>query len=84
MMPFGPWLDRLAYAAKPIEPSRRLLAAINDYVAAQVAPLPDGLAREVLLRDEPGGATRRATVADVLRQEVEHADEHLDPAPGAG
>lgn len=51
MMPFGPWLARLDYANKPIEPSVQLLSALNAYVVALVEPLPDGLAREVLLRD---------------------------------
>jgi hypothetical protein len=77
MMPFGPWLDRLDYAHKPIEPARRLVEALNIYVAAQLEPLADGLEREVFLRDAPGGDLRRATVAEVLRQEVDHAREHL-------
>jgi hypothetical protein len=79
MMPFGPWLERLDYAHRPIEPARRLLAAINAYVAALIEALPDGLDREVYLRDSPGAEPRRATVRDVLRQEVEHVDEHLEP-----
>jgi hypothetical protein len=78
MMPFGPWLERLDYARRPVEPARRLLAAINVYVAALVEALPDGLDREVYLRDTPDGEPRRATVADVLRQEVEHVQEHLE------
>jgi hypothetical protein len=78
MMPFGLWLERLDYARRPIEPARHLLASINAYVAALVEALPDGLDREVFLRDAPGAEPRRATVADVLRQEVEHVEEHLE------
>jgi hypothetical protein len=77
MMPFGPWLARLDYAHKPIEPARQLLEALNVYVAAQIAPLPDGLSREVLLRDAPDAELRRVTVADVLRQEIDHVREHV-------
>ena len=79
MMPFGDWLARLDYAHKPIEPARRLLAVLNAYLAAQIEPLPDGLERVVCLRDAPGAELRRVTVADVLRQEIDHIDEHLAP-----
>jgi hypothetical protein len=77
MLPFGPWMERMAYDRKPIEPSLRLLAALNDWVAAQIEPLADGLAREVKLRVEPEGPVRSVTVAELLRQEVEHAREHV-------
>jgi hypothetical protein len=77
MQPFGVWMDRMDYRRKPLEPSLRMLRAVNDWVAAQIEPLADGLDREVLLRDAPDAEPRRATVADVLRQEIEHADEHL-------
>jgi hypothetical protein len=77
MMPFGAWVERLDYAHKPIAPAQRLLETLNAYVVAQIAPLSDGLEREVWLRDAPGAEPRRATVADVLRQEIDHAREHL-------
>jgi len=79
MMPFGPWLARLDYAHKPIEPARRLLEVLNAYVVAQIEPLADGLEREVYLRDAPGAELRRVSVAGVLQQEVDHMHEHLDP-----
>jgi hypothetical protein len=78
MMPFGPWLTRMDYAHRPIEPAEQFLRAVNAYVAAMIEALPDGLEREVQLRDTPGGATHRATVADVLEQEIEHVVEHLE------
>lgn len=77
MMPFGPWLERLDYAHKPIEPTLRLLDALNAYVVAQVEPLSDGLERDVYLRDGPDAELRRVTVADVLRQEIDHVHEHF-------
>ena len=77
MQPFGKWVERMGYATKPIEPAMQMLRAVNEYVAAQLRPLKDGLERKVLLRDAPRAKPRRATVADVLRQEVEHLDEHL-------
>ena len=56
-----------------------VLAVLNAYLAAQIEPLPDGLERVVCLRDAPGAELRRVTVADVLRQEIDHIDEHLAP-----
>ena len=77
MMPFGPWLERMRYANKPIGPALRLCEALNEYVVALVSPLPDGLQRTVLLVDQPGAEPRRTTVGDVLLQEAAHAREHL-------
>ena len=77
MQPFGKWMDRLAYRRKPVEPAIALLRALNAWVVAQLEPLSDGLDREVFLRDEPGGKPRRATVAEVLQQELDHVKEHL-------
>src|SRR5688572_1431256 len=73
LMPFGPWWERLRYdRPRALAPALRLVEAINDYVAALVEPLADGLEREVMLRDEPNAALRRTTVAGVLLAEVEH------------
>jgi hypothetical protein len=77
MMPFGAWLDRLAYREKPIGPALRVLDALSVYVVAQLEPLADGLEREVHLRDAPGADLRRVTVAEVLQAEVDHAAEHI-------
>jgi hypothetical protein len=78
MMPFGPWMDRLDYRSKPIEPALALLQALNAYVIAQLEPLPDALQREVLLRDAPDAPLRRTTIAEVLTEEVNHARGHLE------
>lgn len=80
MLPFGPWMERLAYDRKPIAPALRLLEALNAYIVAQVEPLADGLQRVVRLRDEPGAEPRSVTVAEVLLQEVEHVREHVKEA----
>jgi hypothetical protein len=80
MLPFGPWMENLRYDRKPIAPAVTLLAALNAWVQAQLAPLPDGLQRTVRLLDAPGTEPRNTTVADVLLQEAEHAREHLGAA----
>lgn len=84
MTPFGPWMDRMRYDRKPIGPALKLLEALNEYVAAQIEPLPDALERKIQLRDEPGGKLREVTVAQVLLAEVDHAREELgDPSKRA-
>ncbi len=80
MMPFGPWVARLDYARKPIDDALRTIATVNAYVVAQVEPLADGLSREVVLRDAPE-VTRRATIADVLKQTIDHVTEHVASRP---
>ena len=84
MLPFGKWMERMRYGHKPLMHSLRLLEALNEYVAAQIEPLEDGLERRVQLRDEPGGALREVTVADVLLQEADHAREHAGGASARG
>jgi hypothetical protein len=80
MLPFGKWMEQMRYDRKPIAPAVKLLEALNEYVAAQITPLADGLSRTVQLRDEPEGKLRTVTIADVLVQEWDHAREHVDRA----
>ncbi len=77
MMPFGPWMDRLPYRSMPIQPSLEALRALNAWVAAVVEGADQGLSREVRLRDSPEAEPRPVTVAEVLRQEVDHTEEHV-------
>lgn len=76
MLPFGKWMEQMRYDQKPLAPSLRLLEALNDYVAAQIEPLADGLERTARLVDQPGAEPRAVTVAEILLQEAEHAREH--------
>jgi hypothetical protein len=84
MMPFGAWMTNMRYDRKPIAPSQAMLTAVNDYVAAQVAPLADGLDRIVLLLDQPGAEPRQTTVAEVLQQEADHVRQHVEAARQRG
>jgi hypothetical protein len=83
MLPFGRWMEQMRYDRKPLAPSLRLLEALNDYVAAQIEPLPDALERTARLVDQPGAEPRAVTVAEILLQEAQHAREHVGEA-GAG
>ena len=59
MLPFGPWMERLPYKSLPIPASLAALRALNAWVAAVVGQLPDGLSREVCLRDSAEAELRR-------------------------
>ena len=77
MMPFGPWMDRLPYRSMPLGPSLEALRALNAWLAAVVEGADQGLSREVRLRDSPEAEPRPVTVAELLRQEVDHTEEHV-------
>ena len=77
MLPFGPWLEHMRYADKPLGPALKLFEALNEYVVAQVSPLPDGLDRAVLLVDQARTEPLRTTVGGELLQEAAHARDHL-------
>ena len=77
MQPFGPWLQHLRYSDREIAPAVTLLTALNDYVAALIAPLPDGLSRSLQVVVAPDVPRQTMTIADLLRAEVEHARSHF-------
>jgi hypothetical protein len=83
MQPFGSWMERLPYRSLPLALSLDLLRALNAWVAAVAEGTEGGLSRELSLRDSPDAALRKVTVGDVLRQEVEHAEEHVLQIRGA-
>ena len=72
------WVKRVGYAKAPIEPAVAMLRSMNEHIANLVKANPKVLKRKVTLFDTPGGETYTMTVEDIMRQEVSHADEHLD------
>ena len=75
--PGGTWFERLGYSRVPVAPALAALRAICEHLAAVVGASADGLSREVQLLDAPGAKLYPRSVAGVLRQEVDHAREHL-------
>jgi hypothetical protein len=71
------WVERLGYAKAPLAPALQALRSLSQHMAGLVRGQPDGLAREVKLLDAPGATPYARSVEAVLRQEVEHAREHL-------
>ena len=70
------WTQRMGYERVPIGPALATLRALVEHVGGVIAA-SDGLGREVQLRDSPGAALYTKTVEDLLRQEAEHAADHL-------
>ena len=71
------WVRRMGYAKAPIEPAIELLHALYVHIANLVKANPKVLKRKVTLFDAPGGETYTMTVEEIMRHEVEHANEHL-------
>jgi hypothetical protein len=75
--PDAAWMQRMGYSTAPIRPALDALQALCEHVTALIRGIPDGLRRQVQLLDAPGAELYTKTVEDLLRQEVEHAEEHL-------
>ena len=75
LVPDRAWMARLGYGRLPIGPALRLLDALGAHLAAVVQGRR-GLSRPVRLRGSRVRPTR-TTVERVLRDECDHADQHL-------
>ena len=71
------WMRRLGYDSAGVEPAIKMLRSLTDHVSALIANRPEALSRTVQLSDTPDGPRYALTVEGILRQEVEHAGEHL-------
>lgn len=77
LYPNREWIDRMKYADLPIEPAMRLVEALNEQIANLVEVNPNALDHTVTVFDTPGGDTYQLTIAAMMKQEVDHAREHL-------
>jgi hypothetical protein len=71
------WMRRVGYDSAGVEPAIKMVRALTDHVLALIANRPKALSRTVQLSDTPDGPRYELTVEGILRQEVEHADQHL-------
>jgi hypothetical protein len=79
LWPNKQWVERMGYARVPAHSSAHLLSALISHVSHVIAAAgDDGAQRRVTLFDTPGGETYSKTVAELVRQEIDHADEHLN------
>lgn len=78
LYPDTAWVERMGYKAAPIEPALDTIDAHCRQFANLVSINPEILKREVVLFDKPGAETYTMTVAEIMKQEVDHAEGHLD------
>ena len=86
LWPNKEWADRLGYSRVPAAGSIKLLDALIEHVTHVIrAAGNDALEREVRLFDTPNSDVYTKTVADIVRMEIDHAENHLrDVGRGAG
>lgn len=75
--PDAAWMERMGYGSAPVGPALEMLRALGRHLSGLLGAAPDASRREVKLIDAPGAELRAMTVEEVLRQEAEHAQEHL-------
>ena len=71
------WMRRVGYDSAGIDPAMKLFRALCQHISGLIGNNPQAFSRTVQLSDTPDGPRYLRTVEDLLRQEVEHADEHL-------
>ena len=77
LYPDRAWVGRMGYETAPVEPALNIINALCTQIANLVTVNPEILTREVHLFDAPGEEIYSMTVADIMRQEIDHAAEHL-------
>jgi hypothetical protein len=77
LWPNQDWVVRMGYAQMPVEPALATLKGLSRHLSNIIAARPDALKCEVKVFDSPGAETYPLTVEAILRQEVDHAEEHL-------
>lgn len=78
VMPGAAWTKRLGYDKLDVKTSLEALSGVTRHIAALVAAQPGALKRTVKLNDRPGAKRYAMTVEAIIRQEVRHAEEHLE------
>lgn len=71
------WMRRVGYDTAHVNLAIKTLQSLGPHISALVATQARALARTVKLNDTPGAPRYVMTVEKIIRQEVEHANEHL-------
>src|SRR5687768_14572201 len=71
------WMGRVGYDTARVEPAIAMLAALCQHISELLLQKPSSLERIVSLNDAPGAPRYDRTVEEILRQEIEHAGQHI-------
>lgn len=71
------WMQRLGYDAAPVGPAIEMLDALCRHISGLIRATTNAPRCEVRLLDAPGTELRATTVEEIVQQEVEHAEHHL-------
>jgi hypothetical protein len=71
------WLRRMGYDRADVNLALVALSAVCDYLASLITADPERLSRSVQVNDVAGAPRYVLTVDKILKQEIEHANEHL-------
>jgi len=71
------WMRRVGYDKAHVDLAIKTLQSLCLHISALVATQSGALARTVKLNDTPGAPRYVMTVEKIIRQEIEHATEHL-------
>ncbi len=71
------WMKRLGYNKAPVEPAIETLRFLSRYIATLLDCRKGARNCEIGLLDTSDDDPRTVTVAEVLREEIEHTREHL-------
>lgn len=77
LYPNAEWCSRLGYENAPTEPALDALRGLIAHVSNIVASQEDAFEREVTVWNSPDAPTYSLTVGQMIRQEIDHAAEHL-------
>src|SRR5215472_10123622 len=77
VLPDRGWMRRLSYDRAPVEPAVALLESLARHVSSLLTQRRGALKQHIALLDAPGAGTHKANVAQVLRDQVDHATGHL-------
>jgi hypothetical protein len=70
-------MRQTGYSTASVGPALVVLRALIPYVSHLIEAAGDPVSREIGLIDTPGAEPRNSRLADVIRDEVNHAADHL-------
>lgn len=71
------WMGSVGYDTARVKPAIAMLASLCQHISGLLLQKPASLTRTVSLNDAPGAPRYDRTIEQILRQEIEHAGQHI-------